>query len=361
MRLVMTLSGSALALTAICLAAGDEPAPPRRADKTSAQSVPQTTAQKTAKLAAEAAVKAIAQQTAQKPTAPRAVDDKHAADEAAIRETGETFATAYGQGNAKAVAAHFTTDAEYVDEQGNVFQGRQTIEESLAAFFIENPDSRLDVTIDTIRFVSPGVAIEDGSTTVTRSGGSASDDSRYTAVHVKNNGKWLTASSREHAPIGRRQHAAKLQQLDWLVGDWVDEDDDSIVEFSCQLADNGNFLVRQFTVKIAGEEAMSGTQRIGWDPVSGKLCAWIFDSEGGFADGSWHRDGDSWVLKTSGVTADGQSASGTSIYKPVSDHIMTWQAVDHEIAGVQLPDGEVVTIVRKPPQPTATDKPVAKN
>ena len=78
-------------------------------------------------------------------------------------------------------------------------------------------------------------------------------------------------------------------------------------------------------------------------------------------EGTWHRDGDSWVLKTTGVTADGQTASGTSIYTLVSDDIMTWQAVDHEIAGEQLPDSEVVTIVRKPPPPVLPDDPAAKN
>src|SRR4029077_12707882 len=81
--------------------------------------------------------------------------EKNTAEEEAIRQTGETFAKAYGEGDASAVAAHFTPDAEYVDEQGNVFQGRQAIEESLAAFFTENPGSQLEVTIDTIRFVSP--------------------------------------------------------------------------------------------------------------------------------------------------------------------------------------------------------------
>ena len=191
--------------------------------------------------------------------------------------------------------------------------------------------------------------------------GAASDYSHYTTVHVKTAGKWLAASVREHAPKDRREHRAQLQQLEWLLGEWVDEDDDSIVDFSCQRVDNGNFLVRQFAVKIAGQEAMSGTQRIGWDPVSGKLRAWIFDSEGGYAEGTWHRDGENWVLKTTGVTADGQTASGTSIYAFVSEDIMTWQAVDHEIAGVQLPDSEVVTIVRKPPPPVLLDDAPAKN
>ena len=61
------------------------------------------------------------------------------------------------------------------------------------------------------------------------------------------------------------------------------------------------------------------------------------------------------------MTADGQTASGTSIYTFVSEHLMTWQAVDHEIAGVQLPDSEVVTIVRTPPRPVLLDDPPVKN
>lgn len=358
MRTMLKISAAALGLAAMCLAGAAEQATeqtvPKRADQAGAQ---------TAKEAAKAARKAAARPADENPTkpadkaaskapaVPAAPPDANAADEAAIRQTGETFAKAWGQGDASAVAAHFTPDAEYVDEQGNLFQGRQAIEEFLAAGFTENPGSQLEVIIDSIRFVSPGVAVEDGTSTLTRPAGGPSGYSRYTAVHVKTNGKWLTASSREHAPKDRREHRKQLQQLDWLLGDWVDEGDDSIVEFSCQAADNGNFLLREFTVKIAGQAAMSGSQRIGWDPVSGKLRAWIFDSEGGYAEGTWHRAGDNWVLKTTGATADGQTASGTSIYTFVNDHTMTWQVIDHEVAGVQLPDSEVVTIVRKPPSP----------
>ncbi|TXT21704.1 MAG: hypothetical protein FD138_4003 [Planctomycetota bacterium] len=168
---------------------------------------------------------------------------------------------------------------------------------------------------------------------------------------MKTEGKWLVASVRDHAPKNRRLHRSQLQQLDWLVGDWVDEGDDSIVVFSCQSVDNGNFLLRKFTIQIAGQEAMSGTQRIGWDPLTGKLRAWIFDSEGAYSDGLWHQAGDNWVLKSTGVTADGQTASSTSIYTFVNEHTMTWQSVDLEIAGVQQPGSEVVTIVRQAPVP----------
>ena len=206
---------------------------------------------------------------------------------------------------------------------------------------------------------SPGVAVEDGTTTVTPTDGAEPIYCHYTAVHVKTDGKWLAASVRDHAPKGRRQHRSQLQQLGWLEGEWVDEGDDSVVFFSCEAIDNGNFLLRKFTIQVAGQEAMSGTQRIGWDPLTGKLRAWIFDSEGGYSDGVWHRDDERWVLKSSGVTAEGQTASSTSIYTFVNDHTMTWQSVDHEIAGVQLPDSELVTIVRRAPMPELNDNPVS--
>ena len=282
----------------------------------------------------------------------RPVPETRSPDDEAIRRTNASFVKAYEQGDAKAVALCFTADAEYVDELGNIFQGREAIEKSLKAFFVDNPKCNLKMNVDTIRFISPGVAVEDGSTTITRSGNPESIDSRYTTLHVKTDGIWLAASVRDHAPKDRKQHRAQLQQLDWLMGDWVDEGNDAIVNFSCQPVEKGNFLLRSFTILISGQEAMSGTRRIGWDPITGKLRAWIFDSEGGYSEGFWHRDGKNWALKSTGVTPDGQTASSTSIYKFVNEHTMTWQSVDHEIAGVQQPDSAVFTIVRQSPVPS---------
>lgn len=275
----------------------------------------------------------------------------NAADEAAIRATAETFALAYQAGDARNLAAHFTVEAEFVDEQGQVIQGREAIEQSLTEFFSEHPECKLETSIDSIRFVSPCVAIEDGSTTMTCPEKSSPVECRYTTVHVKVDGKWLTASVRDQAPANLKEHRDQLQQLGWLTGDWVDEGDDSIVNFSCEPIDGGSFLMRTFTIVVSGQEAMTGTQRIGWDPLTSKFRTWIFDSEGAYGEGTWSRDGDNWVLKCTGVMADGQTASSTSIYTPVNEHTMTWQSVDHEIGGVRQPDSEIVTIVRQAPVP----------
>lgn len=277
------------------------------------------------------------------------------ADEKAIRLTGDTYMKAFANADAKSIAAHFTADAEYIDELGNVFQGREAITQVMTSLFADKPGCQIDIDIETIRFISPGVAVEDGSTALTSSSVTEPVYSHYSAVHVKTNGKWLTASVREHAPKGRRQHRTQLKQIARLQGNWVNEADNSVVIFSCEPVDGGNFLLRKFTIHMAGQEAMSGTQRTGWDPLTGKLKSWIFDSEGGYSEGFWHRDDDRWVLKSTGVTADGQTASDTSIYTFVNEDTMTWQSVDHEIAGVEIPDSEVVTIVRRAPPPQFAD------
>ena len=103
-----------------------------------------------------------------KPARPTA-DEIRVAEEEALHQTGVSYVTAFCNGDAKAVADHFTEDAEYVDEQNRAYIGRPAIAESLKAFFAENPDCKLDLHIDSIRFISPGVAIEDGRTTVIRS------------------------------------------------------------------------------------------------------------------------------------------------------------------------------------------------
>ena len=92
---------------------------------------------------------------------------------------------------------------------------------------------------------------------------------------------------------------------------------------------------------------MSGTQRIGWDPFSKQLKAWSFDSEGGFSEGFWQRDGNRWTLKLTGVSADGRVGSATQIHTFVSDHAMTWQATDRVLGGESLPDIAEITIVRR--------------
>lgn len=282
---------------------------------------------------------------------PKVEDKSNSGDEQEIRASGDAFIKAYESSSPKDIGALFTADAEYIDDEGNVIRGREAISELFDSCFTSRPAGKLRMNIETIRIISPGVAIEDGVTEVSHSAEQEPAYTRYSAVHVKTDGKWLVASVREHTPKEWRQHRSQLQQLSWLQGDWVDEGDGADVIFKCVPISGGTFLLRKFAIHVAGQEAMNGEQRIGWDPLMGKFRAWIFDSEGGFAEGFWYRDENRWQLKAVGITADGQTASSTSIYTIVDENTMTWQSVDHEVAGVQLPDSEPVTIVRRGPVP----------
>lgn len=280
----------------------------------------------------------------------RTFEKKPSAEEDAIRETAKKYIEAFSSGDAKAAAKQYASDAEYIDPQGIRYEGRQAIEDLLTTFFANYPDRKIDFAIDSIRLVSPIVAIEDGTSIVTTVKDQQPQTFQYTAVHVKIDGQWLTASVRDHALGSPRQHRAQIGQLEWMIGDWVHEGDDAVVHFSCRAVDNGHFLVRKFTVQVAGQETMTGTQRIGWDPQAGKFRAWVFDSDGGFSEGFWRHEGDEWTLKLSGVTADGRSASCTSIYSFVDNRTMTFRSIHHEVGGIELPDSAAVRIVRQPPQ-----------
>ena len=272
------------------------------------------------------------------------------ADEQAIRAVAAAVVNTYNAHDAAALAAQFTKEAEIVNEDGAAFQGREAIERTFARIFQEHPESRMEVSIQSIRFVSPTVAMEDGTTTVTHRAGESVEHSRYTVVRVKQDGKWLMASARD-LPDEDSEAEDELERLDWLVGEWVDESPDALVRTSYRWTDNHRFLLSEFTIVIGGRPAMNGSQRIGWDPSAKAICSWVFDSEGGFAKGVWARNGSHWIAKMTGVTRDGRTASSTNVITRVSKDRATWQSRDRIVGGEVAPEVEAMPIVRKPPMP----------
>jgi uncharacterized protein (TIGR02246 family) len=297
-----------------------------------------------------------AKPTAPKPSASRPASNR-AADEKALRKSADDFAQAFNARDAKAIAAQFAPQAEMVDLDGNVIQGREAIEESFARQFAE-PLFKVAVEIESLRFVGDNLAVEDGHLVMTNEDHDVTLRSRYTAVHAREGGKWLVASSRDVVnPNERVEPHEHLRQLAWLVGDWVEESGDSIVVTSYRWDEGKNFLLGDYTVKVAGQAAMKGTQRVGWDPLTRQIKTWTFDSDGGYGEGYWHRDGDRWLVKLEGVSADGRSGSMTQIHTRLNDHRRTWRAVDRVLGSEPLDDIDEITVVRPAPKPKqASDK-----
>jgi uncharacterized protein (TIGR02246 family) len=273
---------------------------------------------------------------------------KTPADESAIRANVADFVKAYNAGDAKAVAGLFAPEAQIIDEDGETTHGRDAIEKRTAGTFAESPQGRIKLDVESIRFIGSALAVETGKSTVTPSPGGTPDVSRYTAVHLKSSdGKWLMGFVRETEDT-ELTNSERLKPLGWLIGDWIDESPDSVVITSCKWSDNKTFLLSDINIRVQGSNAMHLTQRIGWDPLTRQIKSWLFDSEGGYGESFWTRDGDRWLVKASAVRRDGTTASMTNIYTPTGKDSYTWQTTDRVVAGEVLPPMEI-KVVRKPP------------
>jgi uncharacterized protein (TIGR02246 family) len=285
------------------------------------------------------------------PTATPVVLTDRPADERAIRSVGEIFRRAYNAGDAKAVASLYTDDAELIEEDGTRFQGRKAIEDLYSLVFQERKGRTIEIMVDSIRFLGPEIAKEVGQTGVKSAVSTESPVvCRYTVLYVKQGGQWLYSSVREE-PGPALAHSERLKELEWLVGDWLDESSDAVVHATCRWTADKNFLLRDFTVQAEGKPVMTVTERIGWDPLSKQIKSWVFDSEGGYGDGLWTRNGDQWMIKSSGVLPDGRIATATNILTHVGPNTARWASTERTVGGAHAPDRFENLMVRRPPPP----------
>jgi uncharacterized protein (TIGR02246 family) len=292
-----------------------------------------------------------AAQTVQNGKQPAVVQNK--ADLDVIRAAVNSYVEAYNRGDAKAVANLWSETADWVSPSGEHFQGREAIEREMEDMFAENKGLKIEVIEPTVRLVTPDAAVEEGTVRVTRPGEPPSD-STYIAIHAKKNGQWKLESVRETSVPEVSAHE-QLKQLEWLVGQWVDESSSEVVEHTFKWSEDGHYLLGNFTVQWEGLPAMKGDVRIGWDPLTKQIKSWIFDTEGGRAEGSWTKIGDRWVVKLTGVRPDGTTASATNTYVPVRRDQYQYSSVDRIVGDQQEPDQSVL-IVRKPPEPKTSDR-----
>jgi uncharacterized protein (TIGR02246 family) len=273
-------------------------------------------------------------------------------DVRAITDLLASFVKAYNAKDAKALGELFTPDAEIEDEDGDVTRGRDAIVTRFSETFKEKENGSNTLTVDTesLRFLGTDVAIEEGTASLSAGADARPSANRYTVIYARQDGHWLHARIRDEPEEDVPAHD-RLRELEWMLGDWVNESDDGVVDTTCKWSDDGNFLLREFNVKVEGSIALRGTQRIGWDPQQGRFRTWVFDDGGGFAEGLVSRDGDRWVVKGSGVRSDGQSVSFTTAITPLDKDRLRWEVLDRMVGAETVPETDRFELVRRPPSP----------
>jgi len=276
-------------------------------------------------------------------------------DQKAILSVGESFRLAYNAGDAKAVASLYTDDAELIEENGERAQGRKTIQDLYSLLFQERKGASIEIAVDSIRFLGPDVVKEEGQTRVKPASTEPPSVRRYTVLYVKQGGKWLYSSVREEREPGL-SHNERLKEVEWLVGNWIDESSDSVIHATCRWSADKNFLLRDFTIQAEGKSVMTVTQRIGWDPLSKQIKSWFFDSEGGYGDDLWTRNGNEWMIKSTGVLSDGRIATATNLLTRVGPNTARWASTERTVGGHHVPDHFENMMVRRPPPPQSQPK-----
>ncbi len=271
--------------------------------------------------------------------------DDQTEDEAAIRAAILSYSEAFNRGDAAAVAEHWSDEGEWISPAGNRMKGRDTILAELEAYFSGGESPHIEIIDPSIRFLAPTVAVEEGQATVTRLGELPSQTS-YIAIHTKHDDQWKLDSVRETSIPTAPSNFENLKALEWMIGTWVDEDDNATIETDCQWTKNRNFIMRSFTVVVDGRIETEGTQVVGWDAAERQIRSWVFDSAGGFGQGVWSRDGDRWTINVSYTLQDGSRGSAINTITRIDDNTFTWQSSGRAIAGELMPNVDAVSVVR---------------
>src|SRR5690606_20371771 len=126
--------------------------------------------------------------------------------EAAIRKAVEGYVAAFNQNDAKALAAFWSPEAVYTNPvSGEQAVGHDEIEQQFSTIFAEAKGIKIEAATESVSFVSPNVAIEQGTAKVTRPE-QTPEQSEYSAVYVKRDGQWLLDRITEEDTVETTSH-----------------------------------------------------------------------------------------------------------------------------------------------------------
>ena len=151
-------------------------------------------------------------------------------EEMEIRQKAKAFEEAFNRKDVKAFSALWSEKAQYTDpESGETITGREAILKEYEDAFKEGNQQQLKIQINAIEFPKNNQAVEQGIATVNQ-GDEVVSRTAYKAFYEKQQDNWLLTQVREVNSQDHPDQYEHLKQLEWLVGEWVNKDEDSTIE-----------------------------------------------------------------------------------------------------------------------------------
>jgi ketosteroid isomerase-like protein len=261
----------------------------------------------------------------------------------------DAYAKAINDRNYEAIANFWADNADHIDEDGTLTNGRANIAALLKKALGDAPKAQVSFRITQTKQLGTEVMLVDGVAEL--KDGDSSDETIFESVWLKTNNVWQLSRVREipSDPPEPDSNFGYLKELEWLVGNWQCDSGTFSVTMNVEWTRNKNFLKLEQLVKAEGKEDISLTKIIGYDPARKSLRLWVFDSEGGFGGGLITRDGnaDSWTAETETLTRTAGESTLLQTTKKLDQNSFEWKAIQRELNGQALPDLSV-KYTRKP-------------
>jgi uncharacterized protein (TIGR02246 family) len=268
------------------------------------------------------------------------------ADKQAIDKLIKENIQAFNNLDAAAIAANWTADGEYIRNDGEPIRGREEIRKGYAEFFKTlKGKPKVEAQVDGLRFTSADTAVSEVTLRLKNEEGQPIASSWRNTLLVREGGQWKVAIAQEWDRDDGLD--VSLKELEWLIGTWHVASKDREVTTTYEWDEHKAFIRGKYTVKEKDKVVEAGTQMIGKDNAAGAIHSWVFQSDGGFGDGVWTRDGKKWTVDFSGITPNGQELTATAIYIHVDANTYTWQSVDQAVDGEPIPDTQPVKVTKK--------------
>lgn len=256
------------------------------------------------------------------------------ADLAAIRAAATAYRAALAKGDEAAIRAAWTADGDIVDGWGNRLLANEPAAltgSPSGETPSKGPRPEFRFGESRVRFITPDVAVEDGTVDAILPGMETPIEGWFSAVWARQDGAWKLASLRE-AERPLPADADMLADLGWMVGDWklvIDAPEQAAapaMEMKARWDAGQTFLIRDARVPVAGEAGFVEVhQRIGWDPLVRRIRSWSFSSDGSRGEATWFRDGDSWVAVQTAVLPTGRQETAVNIYSYDGSDRCVWR------------------------------------